>query len=98
MTDLAMILKFDPTEITSGSVRLMAEAAIEFLAVLQFRNCFARQMECVIELDRVRIVHFFGMRVERGMIRGEMARDSWRRVFFVCGSLHSSGVAVTEKA
>ena len=34
VTDLAMILKFDPSEISSGNVHLMAEAAIEFLSAL----------------------------------------------------------------
>ena len=55
----AMIFKIDSPAINPCRVRLMAENTIELLAVKQVRNRFARQVQRIAELQRIRIAQLF---------------------------------------
>ena len=53
MARLAVLLKGYALKVNSGRFRFMAGGAIEFLAARQSLNCFTREMERVVELQRV---------------------------------------------
>lgn len=99
VTDLTVRLKVYAPEMASGRVRLVAGAAIEFLAIGQYGNCFAGEVQGVVELEGIRIAPLVRVDAKLRMILREAVDDLRRPARALGGgSGHGRGITVTESA
>ena len=68
MAGLAVFLKLNALKVNPGRFRFVAGDAIELLAAWQSLNCFTREMERMIELQRVRVAQLIRVQAKFGMI------------------------------